>query len=274
MSKKARQTLCNLVFGFAAIATMFAMSTIIYAALWHSRGQNAVFLGQTIPWTANTKYTLGMVILVSIVLMLITYVSGVISASYCLRMAIIIIITMAADFAVVRSTINDAGVGTIQASLDVEEVHQSDFAVEGELGVYGGCFEMVESEDDPDGIALACETGVYAICRKIDAYGPFSYPMLNDRDDMKFSEGAEVFASIPDESGLLRSVTMREYHDGYWLIVKRFAYADDLRVEINHLEDLRKYIAQAEYTVHRDLVDSEDQSAAIQSELEYFTSPQ
>lgn len=129
------------------------------------------------------------------------------------------------------------GVGTMQTALDTE-YYQEEMKLMGNLGVYGGKMTL-------DG-----ESGIY-LCRQMDAFGPFATQLLADTATQPFSKGYEEYSRF-EQDGLVQfhAVSVQHYQDGYWLVVKRFVNINDLLIEIDYLDDLRRYIVQMQYACH------------------------
>lgn len=129
------------------------------------------------------------------------------------------------------------GIGTMQLEVDQDYVER-DMTLQGNLGFYGG-YLMVDGEPQ-----------MY-ICRQIDTFGPFSEQMLRDTPEQPFSEGYEEYARF-EQDGLMQiqALSVQHYQDGYWLVVKRLVRTDDLHIELDTLDDLRRYIVQMQYSWH------------------------
>lgn len=136
-----------------------------------------------------------------------------------------------------EQTLAQQGVGTMQTALDTE-YYQEEMKLMGNLGVYGGKMTL-------DG-----EPGIY-LCRQMDTFGPFATQVLADTATQPFSKGYEEYSRF-EQDGLVQfhALSVQHYQDGYWLVVKRFVNINDLLIEIDHLDDLRRYIVQMQYARH------------------------
>lgn len=130
------------------------------------------------------------------------------------------------------------GVATMQSELDTD-YYQQDLKLMGKLGFYGG---LLKENDTPKG---------YYVCRQIDVFGPFAEQLVPDTPEQMYSEGYEGYYE-QERNELLQvyGFSQYSYADEYWLVLKRFVSTEDLRIEFETVDDLRKYIVQAEFVYH------------------------
>lgn len=261
MREKWIRVSCNL--GFVVVAGVLFLVTQLALGLWihASRATDFVVLDRVIGWTPAMKQVLGMTaILMGLILCLLPLVSGGRVNRPVVRITIICLpLTIIVAYVIYDVILVEQGVGTIRSMKEIE-LWQEDLTLRGELGIYGA---YLETED-----TTGTKEEAYFICREVDVYGPFSYPVLSERVDVSFASGEELFAeTVVDGQMMLKSLTLREYDDGYWAIVKQFVSAEDVRVEIEHIEDLRRYATQAEYHLHREAVDAATNFSALRQDL-------
>lgn len=242
---KVAVVLRNLVFFVAVLAVVACTHLAMCARTFDKRGTTFVVMGRMIAWTPGTKQVLGYTVLGSLLVLCLISLAARGYAMIVKSLVAAIPISLLANYWLCNAILVDHGVGTIRSNMETE-LWQEDLSLRGELGVYGGYFESTDGAD-----------AAYYICDRVDAYGPFSYQVIRDWDGLNLSNGDEFFASS-EEDGLiiLKSVTLREYDDGFWVIAKEFVSAEDVRVDIEHIGDLQKYVLQAKYALHRGQTDS------------------
>lgn len=132
-----------------------------------------------------------------------------------------------------------SGIGTMQSVLDTD-YYQSEMQLMGNLGAYAGLFTDENGRSE------------YYFCRRIDVFGPFAEPILRSNSEQDFEHGHEQLLAY-EENGhqYICALSMRQYNDGYWAVVKQMVRAEDLMVEVTTLDELTKFVEQAEFTEHR-----------------------
>lgn len=224
------------------LSSLFYLGALTLARLlyifdvYHPRGELYIY-GSSILWNATTKQSLAAVALVALI-------SGIgASLALCSKrysqggyvflgmMLFLSALIMTAGTPVLTRILNVASQGTVRASAEIEFV-QSDLTIRGELGCYGGYFE---SENG----ATQCY-----ICSSVDNYGPFSY-----RPFAEIMGEDDYFVTTQD--GRFLSITEREYDDGCWVSVKQYRTAEAMKTKIDHLDEMGKFAAQADYENHR-----------------------
>lgn len=131
------------------------------------------------------------------------------------------------------------GIGTMQSVMDLD-YYQDEMQLMGNLGAYGGLYVTEDGRSE------------YYICRQIDVFGPFAQPILRSNSAQDFEHGYEQL--LPYEANGCQHIcalSMRQYNDGYWAVVKQLVRAEDVLAEVTRLDDLTKYVKQAEFTEHR-----------------------
>lgn len=235
-----------------AIALLIAVVTLgvlmlCYLGLWHTALEHDTVLALLdLPWP-RVRHGKGCLIGVLVLLIL-----AVVTFTFCFEQpkrriskallntfgaALLTVLTVGACCISYSAHLARQGIGTMQTALDTD-YRQEDGKLVGNLGIYGGWLK-------PDD-----EAQIY-VCRQIDSFGPFPEQILEDTAAQPFSEGYEQYSRF-EQDGLvqLHAVSVYHYHDGYWLVVKRFVDIRDLRIELEALDDLQKYIVQMQYNRH------------------------